>query len=570
MSELLSGPVVESLGWALLHFLWQGALVAAAYAALRLLLQRAPPSSRVLAGYGALLALALAPLATFCWTLGRATAPAATAGGAAAPMPALAGEPAAGLLEGVPVDGALVERLLPWLVAAWLVGVLLLSARSLRQWRALQRLCAIASPVEPAWQQRLDALRRRMGVRQMVQLRECALVAAPMLVGLLKPVVLLPVALCTRLPAEQLELLLAHELAHVRRLDYLANLLQMALETVLFYHPAVHWISRCVRQDRELSCDDMVTALGASRISYARALLTVAEQNAGREAMPALAATGGVLLSRIEHIVAAPRRRAPPATAASTPLLLLAASVLVATLGLRAYAPAVLSRAPLPALAGLELALPAWRVAVPDLAPQFAIELPRLLAPAPEVASAPVQLPQPAALGVAPLGAGQVLAEDAPIALQLAPLELATGATAAGNAPATALPQQQEAAAVDAAAAGGAASPTSVADGLVPLSVHQPAYPRRARMAGVEGHVTLSYSIGSDGRPLNVQVDDASPLRTFDRAARDALLRWRFPAAAAATGRRYQQTFDFVLDGSASRNEDCVVSTGSRLCRPAL
>jgi protein TonB len=104
---------------------------------------------------------------------------------------------------------------------------------------------------------------------------------------------------------------------------------------------------------------------------------------------------------------------------------------------------------------------------------------------------------------------------------------------------------------------------------VAPLSVRAPDYPRRARVAGIEGHVTLSYAIRSDGRVTDVRLEDASPPRTFDRAARDALDGWRF-AAGAGGGKRFVQTFDFVLDGKAGGVDGCVVSTGSRLCRPGL
>ena len=547
MSESLLSPLVESLGWALLHFVWQGALIAILFGIARLLLQGASPRVRLWAGYAALVALAAAPAVTFLRHL-------ATSFGAPGPVQLVAAVPA-GIGGAAASSGGLaaVETLLPWLVATWFAGVLVLSARGLRQWRALRRLCTVALPCEPGWQQRLGALCRRMGVRQRVQLRECALVVAPMVVGWLRPVILLPVGLALRLPQEQVELLLAHELAHVRRLDYLANLLQMVLETALFYHPAVHWISRCVRDDREQCCDDLVTGQYASRLNYARALLTLAENYAGPRTDPAVAATGGALLARIERIVGAPRTSSP--AAASTPLLVLAGAVLLAALGVKALVPADrdgLWNALLPGADVVRLVLPATGLAVADLVDGVrsgaGLAAPRLAPrPAPPPAAGPAM---PAPLALAPAGPA-LRAPD--LAGTGATLELPAAPLAAAGPPAA-----------DATQATPATEP-----GVAPLSVRAPEYPRQARVAGVQGWVTLSYAIGPDGRVDQVRVEDVHPSRVFVRAAREALSHWRFPAGAGA-GERFQQTFDFVLEGENRRKLHCDVATGSHLCRERL
>lgn len=573
-SRLLEGQLVESLGWTLLHFLWQGALIAALYALGRLVLHRAAPRLRLWLGHVALLALAIAPVLTFVRHLGQAgiggAGTAAHANGLQASIAAAGNDLAAAAGDAVAATGqGLVASALPWLVAAWLVGVVVLSVRALRQWRALRRLCTVALPADPAWQRRLAVLAARMGIHRPVQLRECALVLAPMLVGWLKPVILLPASLCTRLPPEQVELLLVHELAHVRRLDYLANLVQMALETILFYHPAVHWISRCVREDRELCCDDMVTGNGADRLSYARALLTLAEQHVERQTAPALAATGGALLARIERIVDAPRSDSP--VAATTPLLVLAGAVLLATLGMRAFAPdgnapgasTPATHAPLPMLprAAADLALPVLKLAVADLAAGSTRPAPLQVQLAPE---AQPLAPEPSLAAAAP--------EQVEVPAPGTPMQIDIPAPTLGvpdllvQSPDATLAEATRSVPVTAATDAASVQP-AFADGLAPLSVRAPDYPRRARVAGIEGHVTLSYSIRGDGRVTDVRIEDANPPRTFDRAARDALAGWQF-AAGSGAGKRFVQTFDFVLDGNTGGVDGCVVSTGSRLCRP--
>ena len=551
MSELL----VESLGWSLLHFLWQGALVAALFALLRLCLSKASPRIRMWLGYTALLTMALAPAWTFVRYMDAGLA-AAAASAAPAGMPLASGLLAAGAAAApAPLLPLLIEAALPWLVGAWLLGVLVLSLRGVRQWRALRCLCTVSLPAEPEWQRRLEALCRRMGVRQAVQLRECALVAAPMLVGWLRPVILLPVALAARLPAAQVEMLLAHELAHVRRLDYLANLLQMALETALFYHPAVHWISRCVREDREQCCDDLVTAAGADRLDYARALLSLAEQHVDAQRSLAMAANGGALLERIERIVEEPRN-APPA-AASTPLLVLAGAVLLAALGLKAMAPGdrdATQPAVLPALGlgGAELVLPAVQLAIADLAQAPVLQLaPARLATGSAAADA-----APVALPAARLPATVV--PEAPAAMLQAP----TLAADALQPLAASVPALQAPAPTAAPAAAEA-----TATGPVPLSVREPAYPRKARLAGIEGWVRMSYLVDPAGRPYDLRIEDAYPNRVFVASARDALARWQF-APGDFGGTRYLQTFDFVLAGKQGADGiHCDVATGSHLCR---
>src|SRR5258708_40140426 len=129
----------------------------------------------------------------------------------------------------------------------------------------------------PGWQRKLLRLARRVRCAGRVTLRVCEKVAAPSVVGWLRPVVLVPASALTGLTAAQLEALLLHELAHVRRHDYLVNLIQTGVETLLFYHPAVWWVSRRIRQERENCCDDLAAQLCGSAVAYPRALAAMEE-----------------------------------------------------------------------------------------------------------------------------------------------------------------------------------------------------------------------------------------------------------------------------------------------------
>ena len=126
----------------------------------------------------------------------------------------------------------------------------------------------------------LDALQRQadaLGMTLVPALAYCERVAVPTVLGILKPMILLPVSLASGLAPDQIESVLAHELAHLRRYDHLVNLMQCVIESVLFFHPAVWWVSRRVRDEREHCCDDLVIACGAVPLDYAASLLRVAE-----------------------------------------------------------------------------------------------------------------------------------------------------------------------------------------------------------------------------------------------------------------------------------------------------
>ncbi|MGH9763218.1 MAG: M56 family metallopeptidase, partial [Blastocatellia bacterium] len=192
---------------------------------------------------------------------------------------------------------------MPWLVGIWFLGVLLLSSRFAAGLSVARRLKRTGTEAAPAlWQTKLVELKLRLGVSRPVRLYKSLLVDVPTVVGWLRPVILLPASALTGLGPEQLEALLAHELAHIRRYDYLVNIIQTAVETLLFYHPAVWWISGQVRAERENCCDDLAVSACGDVLTYARALAEL-ESMRTRRPQFAMAADGGSLLSRIERLV---------------------------------------------------------------------------------------------------------------------------------------------------------------------------------------------------------------------------------------------------------------------------
>ncbi|HEY6156989.1 MAG TPA: M56 family metallopeptidase, partial [Gemmatimonadales bacterium] len=196
------------------------------------------------------------------------------------------------------------EPALPWIVIAWLAGVVILSIRLVSGWLVTRRLSTEGTrPVPQACRVALARLVERLRVTRPVRVLESAVIQVPAVIGWLRPVVLLPASALTGLTPLQLDALLAHELAHVRRYDYLVNLLQSAIETLLFYHPAVWWVSRRVRDEREHCCDDLAVAACGDAHCYATALLGMERL---RNPVPAfsMAAAGGSLVERVRRLMA--------------------------------------------------------------------------------------------------------------------------------------------------------------------------------------------------------------------------------------------------------------------------
>ena len=280
LASWISPEVLRTLGWTLLHFLWQGAGLAALFAVASAVCRSA--SARYALAVGALVLMLVSPVVTFTWLHAQAnpavrtraegamTGPATSTQNATAPSGShaatIAGtrsEPATGML---------------WLVEAWFLGVLLLSLRTAGGLFLIERMRRKEiRPVAAELYARCMALQRRMGLDRVIRYCECHRLDAPAVLGWLRPVVLLPVRALTGLNEEQIEAVIAHELAHIRRFDCFVNLFQIATETLLFYHPAVWWVSQRVRAEREHCCDDEAIAICGDAVNYARALTLMEE-----------------------------------------------------------------------------------------------------------------------------------------------------------------------------------------------------------------------------------------------------------------------------------------------------
>jgi len=324
LASWIHSSLAQALGWTLAHFVWEGAALALMLAAGLRLFRYAPARWRY-AMAGAI--LGAMPVA-FAVTLAvmRAQQPAATpwhwTPGLAIPV----ADAGIGPAPRFTVQGIL-DRL-AWLAPFWMLGVVFFYVRGMAGWAAVNRLrrrgvCSLPSE----WQARLDELAARLRIARPVVLLESCFTDTPVLIGYLRPVILLPLGCLTGLSAGQVECILLHELAHVRRHDYVLNLMQGLVEGLLFYHPAVWWVSRVVRAERENCCDDAVVELVGDARSYAATLARL-EQRRALSPQAALAATGGNLMKRIRRLTLEPRRTqssAAPAVTAGLLLVLFAA-----------------------------------------------------------------------------------------------------------------------------------------------------------------------------------------------------------------------------------------------------
>lgn len=311
----------------LLHFIWQGALIGATAWLLMKLARTA--NARYYIGVAALVLMAAAPVVTGYAGRPDLESRRSVDNANAAPVeyvgrPGLEGRRPTDDSNAAPVEYvgrpalegrlsfALTKiysvRVSPFaanlLLASWLLGVALLSVRLSMGWLMARRLTRTFVR-EPRLEilSNAERLMAALNITGAVTVLESALVQVPTAMGWLKPVVLLPAQAMTGLSIAQIDALVAHELAHIKRHDYLVNLLQSAIETLLFYHPAVWLVSRRVRHERELCCDDVAIAVcGEDRVTYASALADLESMRQVPE--PMLAANGGSLLTRVKRILA--------------------------------------------------------------------------------------------------------------------------------------------------------------------------------------------------------------------------------------------------------------------------
>ncbi|RFM28007.1 M56 family metallopeptidase [Deminuibacter soli] len=315
LSALFTGQMARALCNTLLHSLWQGVLLAIVTGIIVLCTRSSRASTRYNSLVAALTVFTLGAVVTFiCEWHNAATA--AVSGNAAAYMPAV-------VFEQVQYGGAATDSLTV-LLQQWInqhTGALVQIWLLLFTMKTIQLLAGLhgtwymrrykTAAVTGYWQQQLQQLSNRLQLRQKVQLLESQLAKVPMVIGHMKPVLLLPIGLLNNLPPDETTAILIHELAHIRRRDYLVNLLQSLVETVFFFNPAIWWIAALLRTERENCCDDIAVAHTGNKAKYIRALVSCQEyhtRGASAHYAMTLGKKGGALMQRVQRMIGSRNR----------------------------------------------------------------------------------------------------------------------------------------------------------------------------------------------------------------------------------------------------------------------
>lgn len=317
--------VVASLATTLIHFCWQAALIALALKVFLSLSNKQALKFRYFAAVTALLACVVLPAYTFTSTLQNAhkniSATATEGGRTVGLIPELKQELSA--LTSVSNESSLIESVAHYLdggalVALWAFGVLFMFVKLIYDLYQTYQLTRVGvSRVDDDILHMVENISHTFAIKQRVKVLKSSLVNVPVVIGWFKPTVLLPIAITIGLDRQQLELIIAHELAHVKRLDFLVNLAQGVIQVAFFFHPCVYWINKVVREEREYICDSMALATLANRpearLELAKALLNIEELKEGNLSLVAVAASDGHLKNRINRIVMNERLRLPSA-----------------------------------------------------------------------------------------------------------------------------------------------------------------------------------------------------------------------------------------------------------------
>lgn len=307
MNGITDHPLMQALGLAILHSVWQGILF---FCLLKMVLSFVPERLSALK-YRLLYTALTALTGLFCYTFITEWQNAVSVWKYAGEV-AIAAQPVDGVISGSWQDNLFISyvntfrRYTPVLALLYTAGLLALCFKMLRELLQVRYLRRQVMLPDSFLEQRFIELKEQSGIRRTVLLRLSEKVQVPLMLGHLKPVVLLPLSLMSRLDTQQVEAVLLHELAHIRRHDYSWNILQMIMETILFFNPVAWWLSGLIREEREHCCDDYVLRSTQRSLPYAHALLALEEYRVSRYAAT-MALAGNKrnsLLNRIKRITA--------------------------------------------------------------------------------------------------------------------------------------------------------------------------------------------------------------------------------------------------------------------------
>lgn len=309
MSDLFSSEWSDALGWTLLHSIWQSAIVLLLTLASFRFISARRSEARYAIACGGMLLFALTAMATFFSLMDNSNPYAVAAVGHVAngyvTVSNISEPPNAWFPDQViRVVAAAIEGNMSWILLLWATGFVFFSMRFSAALYYTRQLQTSSTLLANDWNTYITNATARLGIRRIVGLAQSAVITSPMVIGYLKPVILVPAGMLTGLTAEQLETIFLHELAHIRRHDYLVNLAQSFIEVIFFFNPFVWIQSKIIRREREYCCDDLVVRHHGGTRAYAHALVQLAEASltAPRFAL-SLADDKNQLLNRIKRIM---------------------------------------------------------------------------------------------------------------------------------------------------------------------------------------------------------------------------------------------------------------------------
>jgi bla regulator protein BlaR1 len=256
--------MIQAICWVLIHSLWQGVLLALVGGGVILCTKRSAAAVRyrLLCGLAGVFLCGMGATFVYEWTM---------AGGK--------GDVDGGVGVSMNWFGDWFSAHAVQVVAAWLIVTMFKSVRMAAGWGYMRRMRREGLAAPALWVERMDVLSRRLGIRRTVKLVESAVVRVPMVIGQLRPIVYIPLGLVNHLPASEMEAVLMHELAHIRRCDHLVNMVQQAAECLLFFNPGFLWISSLIQEERENCCDDIAIRHTRDRVEFVRALVRFKEHS---------------------------------------------------------------------------------------------------------------------------------------------------------------------------------------------------------------------------------------------------------------------------------------------------
>ncbi len=560
--------MAEQVGWTLVHFLWQGTLIALGYLIITRALHKNQLISKYWVGMAAIVLTLLVP------ALGLLSRIQQTASIPLIDQPAflaLTALPQTGVAQVSPVTLFiyLIDQAMPYLVSAWLLAVSLISVKLFKSWLDLQKIKAHAvQPLPPALQRFVDKALLRLKLHKKLQARLTDKLSIPAAFGHFKPIVLFPVALINQLPQDQIEAIILHELCHIKRRDFLHNLLQLITETLFFFHPMIKWMNADIRNTREQCCDQMVLSLDTNPMVYARALTNVAslhhQENANFRIQVAF--NDGQLLQRIKTLLHNKNKRS--GAYYILPLLLLAV-----------YLYSVLA---LSGNQGQDLGHGALQNTGVSLQRESKSRVQPFYITDPGVFSynrptTPVDSVRSAGAASSQTATGAVVANSATSDLSepLDPknyieydfnrarpeLQLMTQVETPRTVGMNFLP--------DFGSAKTRGNDTPTLNPVLKRYV-DPVYPVRLRKMHMESTVFVNFRISDSGRVYDVDIRSQNKLLVFNQAIKDAMRQWLFEPESLTTSnlqRTYQRIFTFQLDGTAEGL--CYMpGTGSNIKKP--